>query len=65
MKKTYITPAVNVTSIVMTSMICNSLAGVSGTGSLKTDIDLQETTEEYLSRRRNNVWDDENLSEEE
>ena len=59
MKKAYISPVILIMRTVPSQMLCSSVTGVSGTGNLNTDVDKSVGTDEYLSRRNQNVWDDE------
>ena len=58
MKKKYLSPATVIISIAAHRIICSSITGIEGTGNLHTDVNPNEETEDYLSRRSNNVWDD-------
>ena len=58
MKKQYTTPAIQVAEAASGSIICTSLGGIEGTASMNTSVSHQEETDEYLSRSRNNLWDD-------
>lgn len=54
MKKTYIAPDVELTFVEISRMIATSSLDVN-----KESEDEIENEEEFLSRRRNNVWDEE------
>lgn len=59
MKKTYYKLTLLVTKVKMQTMICVSrIAGIEGTGAFNTNL-IDDVTDEYLSRRRNNVWEEE------
>lgn len=63
MKKTYIEPALLVTFVEPQRIVCTSVYGVAGTGNMNTAVS-NEATDEYLSRRTRNVWDEEELKDE-
>lgn len=58
MKKAYITPVILTMRTVPMQMLCGSVTGVSGTGNLNTDVDKSGGTDEYLSRRNQSLWDE-------
>lgn len=45
-------------------MTCSSVLGVTGTGNMDTEVSDEET-DEYLTRRNYNLWDEEDEEEEE
>ena len=58
MKKTYIKPALLVTCVEPQGIVCTSVLGVAGTGNMDTAVSHEET-DEYLSRRTYDPWDEE------
>ncbi|MBR4898472.1 MAG: hypothetical protein IKZ48_06780 [Prevotella sp.] len=64
MKKRYIEPAVLITYVEPLRMTCSSVLGVTGTGNMDTEVSDEET-DEYLTRRNYNLWDEEDEEEEE
>ena len=58
MKKTYIQPSLVITYVEPQRMICASILGVAGTGKMEDAVSDEETNE-YLTRRKRNEWEDE------
>ena len=61
MKKSYINPETDIVLLTLQTMIADSIEGFSQ----ELDDENEITPEEMLSRRHNNVWDEEGDLEEE
>lgn len=57
MKKTYMQPTVKVCELKPRKIICASVYGVTGTGTLNTDLSDDDTTDEYLAPSFHGVLD--------
>lgn len=57
MKKTYMQPTVKVCELKPRKIICASVYGVTGTGTLNTDLSDDDTTDEYLAPSFHGVFD--------